>query len=173
MEDGVWHKFAFTTEDGPRMCGIRFVERDGRFVPTDLFLSAERLTPGDLRRTPLSRWESFVNAHGGALERTLVESPGSAHRDISLAEMRLLLSHVASHPTFREGRDRLTRPDGTDPERFYRLVAEAYREYAEETRAVAHRIAEEADVPVTTAHRWIREARARGFLPPGRKGRVG
>ena len=29
------------------------------------------------------------------------------------------------------------------------------------------------DVPVTTAHRWVKEARRRGFLPPGRKGRRG
>jgi len=28
-------------------------------------------------------------------------------------------------------------------------------------------------VPVTTAHRWVKEARRRGFLPPGQKGRRG
>ncbi len=34
-------------------------------------------------------------------------------------------------------------------------------------------LAEVNGVPVTTAHRWVKEARRRGFLPPGRKGRRG
>ena len=33
-------------------------------------------------------------------------------------------------------------------------------------------VAEANDVPVTTARRWVKEARRRGFLPPGRAGRV-
>ena len=32
-------------------------------------------------------------------------------------------------------------------------------------------LAEEANVPVRTVHGWIREARRRGFLPPGKQGR--
>ena len=28
-------------------------------------------------------------------------------------------------------------------------------------------------VPVTTAHRWVKEARRRGFLPPGSPGKAG
>jgi hypothetical protein len=34
-------------------------------------------------------------------------------------------------------------------------------------------LAEESDVPVGTVHRWILEARRRGFLPSARQGRVG
>lgn len=64
----------------------------------------------------------------------------------------------------------LSRP-GTDPA-FYSHVATAYRQYAE-TGAPAKTIADEAGVPVTTAHRWVREARQRGFLPPARRGKVG
>jgi hypothetical protein len=67
----------------------------------------------------------------------------------------------------------LSRPDGRDPEKFYRHVAAVYNLYAETTKAPARSMADEAEVPVTTVHRWIREARIRGFLPPGRKGRVG
>lgn len=65
------------------------------------------------------------------------------------------------------------RPGGMDPELFYQLVAAAYNEYVRETRAAGARIAEEAGVPVTTAHRWIREARRRGFLPLGQRGKTG
>lgn len=71
------------------------------------------------------------------------------------------------------GRRQLTRPDGTDPDAFYELVAQAYREALTTTSAPALAMAEEAGVPVGTAHRWIREARRRSFLPPARRGRVG
>lgn len=73
-------------------------------------------------------------------------------------------------------RPKLTRPaPGIDPDEFYRQVAAAYREYALQSRSPAKQIAAEdgPDVPVTTAHRWVREARRRGFLPPIRKGAVG
>lgn len=67
----------------------------------------------------------------------------------------------------------LTRPDGTDAPAFYRLVAEHYRWTAAATAAPARVLAQAADVPVPTVHRWIAEARRRGFLPPARKGRAG
>jgi len=34
-------------------------------------------------------------------------------------------------------------------------------------------LAEANGVPVSTVHRWVKEARRRGFLPPGRPGRSG
>lgn len=70
-------------------------------------------------------------------------------------------------------RPRLTRPDGTDPDGFAARVAAAYREYAPQTRAPALKIAEEAGVPVATVRSWIREARRRGKLPQGHKGKAG
>lgn len=70
-------------------------------------------------------------------------------------------------------REPLSRPDGTDPDAFSRRVAQAYMAAVESTGAPAKALAEEAGVPVTTVHRWIREARQRGHLPPARKGRAG
>lgn len=70
-------------------------------------------------------------------------------------------------------RPRLTRPDGTDPDGFAARVAAAYREYATQTRAPAVEIAKEAGVPIATVRSWIREARRRGKLPEGRKGKAG
>jgi len=66
----------------------------------------------------------------------------------------------------------LTRPDGRDPDGFYQTVAEHYRWHAAQSPAPAARMAQEAGVPVTTAHRWIREARLRGALPLGTRGKV-
>lgn len=65
------------------------------------------------------------------------------------------------------------RPDGTNPEAFYRQVAQAYSEAVVTTSKPAKVLADEAGVPVGTVHRWIREARRRGCLPPARQGRAG
>lgn len=64
------------------------------------------------------------------------------------------------------------RPDRSDPDRFYRMVAEVYRWRAERSSKPALLMAEQADVPVATARRWIAEARRRGHLAPGSRGRA-
>jgi hypothetical protein len=73
----------------------------------------------------------------------------------------------------RKPRKPLTRPDGSNPDAFYRQVAEAYRDVVQNNRKVAKVLAEEANVPVGTVHRWVLEARRRGFLPSARQGRAG
>lgn len=60
------------------------------------------------------------------------------------------------------------KPYGDD---FYRAVAETYRRLAPWHRSPANLIAEDNNVPVTTAHRWIKVARDREFLEPGRRGK--
>lgn len=67
----------------------------------------------------------------------------------------------------------LRRPDGLDPAGFYRLLAAHYRVVVVRTAAPAPVLAEAAGVPTATVHRWIAEARRRGFLPAARKGRAG
>ena len=67
----------------------------------------------------------------------------------------------------------LPRPDGSDPATFYRSVADAYNATVLHSSHPARLMAEQAQVPVGTVHRWIAEARRRGFLPPARKGRAG
>jgi hypothetical protein len=66
-------------------------------------------------------------------------------------------------------------PAGTAyPDSFYERVAVAYRAYVRMGVPPAQRIAADSDAPVTTVHRWIREARRRGLLSPARsKGRPG
>jgi hypothetical protein len=65
------------------------------------------------------------------------------------------------------------RPDGTDPKRFYARFADAYRAAAYQTSAPIPVLAEANDVPSETVRRWVKEARRRGDLPAGRKGRAG
>jgi hypothetical protein len=52
-------------------------------------------------------------------------------------------------------------------------VASVYSALAASSNRPAVELAESNDVPLTTAHRWMKEARRRGFLPPGQKGRRG
>jgi hypothetical protein len=59
------------------------------------------------------------------------------------------------------------------PDRFYRDIADAYLDLAQRSTRPASELAEAHGVPVTTAHRWVKEARRRGFLPPGRPGKAG
>lgn len=64
-------------------------------------------------------------------------------------------------------------PRTRKPEHFYENVAELYRELAVESSKPSVLIAEANDVPVTTVHRWVKEARRRELLPPGRTGTAG
>jgi hypothetical protein len=59
------------------------------------------------------------------------------------------------------------------PDRFYADIADTYRQLAQTSRRPAGELAARHGVPVTTAHRWIKEARRRGFLAPGRPGKAG
>jgi hypothetical protein len=71
---------------------------------------------------------------------------------------------------------RLTIPEGRHrkPDAFYQQVAAAFAWLATTSSSPATDLARENDVPVTTVHRWVKEARGRGFLPPaagrGRRG---
>ncbi|HKS47368.1 MAG TPA: hypothetical protein VJT49_20105 [Amycolatopsis sp.] len=159
---------------------VRFRERDGRLVVTDLYLHGEQITPEILRGISISRLEAWVNTpsttdvvahHAAESARTKWSGTKPEPSLAKLRDRHKRNMEPEEPPT--SSRPRLTRPSSMPTEEFYPLVAEAYAENAQQTRAPAKEIAAEADVPVTTAHRWIREARRRGFLPPARKGKAG
>jgi hypothetical protein len=64
-------------------------------------------------------------------------------------------------------------PPGRKPDWFYREVANQYGRLVAASNRPAAEMAELHAIPVTTVHRWVKEARRRGFLGPGRKGRRG
>jgi hypothetical protein len=126
-------------------------QHDGRMVVTGLCLrgSADRpLTAEALRLVPIGRLEAAANeVRRGTAEWWLEKVP----------------------PLTRPS----ARPSGTDPDYFYKLVGDHYRWHSAISHKPAAKMAEASDVPVTTVHRWIREARRRGFLPPARRGKAG
>ncbi|MEU4235110.1 hypothetical protein AB0F17_63490 [Nonomuraea sp. NPDC026600] len=153
---------------------------DGRLVVTGLLVEGVRITADFLRLIQPARVEAGFN-----LLASLRESPGDTldpgpDDGLTLGEIRGQAYGVhsgstifAAHPDYTPDRQPLRRPDGSDPDTFYQEVAQAYRSAAMESQRPAAVLAEEAGVPVTTVHRWIREARRRGSLPPGRKGTAG
>jgi hypothetical protein len=61
---------------------------------------------------------------------------------------------------------------GKKPDSFYEKVADAFTWLAKHSHAPAAELAERNGVPVTTVHRWVKEARARKILGSGERGRA-
>ena len=171
---------------------INVIEEGGRYHVGTLIVNGKPVDAATLRRIPLSRIEALLNrpeAGVGAgvtsseVAQATSELAGPAMQtfteefhDIEQALASLLTGPVAGPaPAEAAPRERapLRRPTGADPETFYQQVAEAYSALVGETSRPAKAMAEEAEVPVTTVHRWIHEARRRVYLSPARKGRAG
>jgi hypothetical protein len=145
-EDDPWFEWT-EIPGGPRVM-VRFVERNGRYHVEELRLldgvSAERL-----RSVPVGRIEAAGNA--------LMHGSGAARLGVPARIPEELRSNAVRGY----------------PDRFYEAVAAAYHTLAPMTPRPVVALAEANDVPVTTAQRWVREARVRGMLPPGRQGTSG
>ncbi|HUZ52660.1 MAG TPA: hypothetical protein VMU94_09025 [Streptosporangiaceae bacterium] len=168
---------------------MRLRDAEGRVVVDAVYIHGPEITATTLQGIPVSYLLLAANLMSGvgaalfdivtwlkysALGPPVHEEPAAG--EPSLAELRAWAEGAPgelSPLVERAGRDPLTRPDGTDPDGFSARVAKAYREYAMHTRAPAVEIAREAAVPVATARSWIREARRRGHLPQGQRGKAG
>lgn len=93
-------------------------------------------------------------------------------RKIPVAELENS-ANITRVQQVREEIDRLPplKRDDMEAEEFSRLVAEHYRTWARVVPHPAAAMAADADVKVPTVHTWIREARLRGFLEAGRRGK--
>lgn len=165
---------------------------DDRFVVNAVYLEGPRMTYDVLRSVQPARLEALfeyfrakqadANAAGtSALTAEVLAadcvSVGRSDDNLTLGELRE--RGKKGTQTFSYGgpgqdiNRPLGRPDGTDPETFYRRVALKYRFTAARSRHPAVVMAEEANVPVNTVRTWIKEARRRKFLPAGERGKAG
>lgn len=169
--------------------------RDGRAVVVGLYLHGEELTAGTLRALPLQRVISS-QARGVAADLS-APYPDQGHQAEPVVERTP--SQLRAEVTRRRRLDRkwkqtarkAAQPD--DGTRAYQLAlvqvelerqqglsaaffvnfAEAYGWAASHTSAPARTLAEDLGVPIATVHRWTREARLTGALPPARRGVAG
>jgi len=117
------------------------------------------LTGTSLRDIPLGQLEALANCP------ELAQSIRDAMRGVTLTHFPI--------STMEQPPIRLDVPSGRKrkPDDFYRAVAAAYRWLSHQSPRPAEEIATRNDVPVTTVHRWVKEARHRGFAVPGRRRR--
>jgi hypothetical protein len=164
---------------------LRISGHGDRWVVDGIYLHAPEITATALQRVPVNQVDLAMNLGGpvdlealkisimyGGLGVPVLDEPPEP----TLAELRKQSDAAPRELRLVEplaDRPRLGRPDGTDPDGFYAEVARAYIEYARQTRAPAPEIAREAGVPAGTARGWVKEARRRGHLRPGRKGKAG
>ncbi|MGW4423999.1 hypothetical protein [Streptosporangium sp. NPDC004631] len=143
----------------------------GELVVRDLMVSSDdQLTGSDLRGLSVGKIEAMVNGRPFLKQHLAAKSADDPH----VSALRGGL--VEAPERRREGKRSplaLPRPDGVDPEDFYKRVAGVYRLATMETARPAVRISEASGVPVATVRRWVNEARRRGFLPKGQPGRAG
>ncbi|MGD0880509.1 MAG: hypothetical protein ABSB09_02925 [Acidimicrobiales bacterium] len=180
---GGWGIFSHWAGDDGVIVRARFTVRDdGRLQAADVHIEGRpNVTRTALRSLPLGSIEAWANGRGREdLVRSIAESGPSVFdatdewlRTVGGGDRDLVIP--IGSPRVRSLRLRI--PDGPKrPDSFYRKVAELYSVLIEQG---SHRPAAEIakanpPVPVTTVHRWIKEARARKLLPSaGSKGKAG
>lgn len=129
----------------------------GRIVVIEArFMNRDGLRATDLR-IPLGRIEAIVN--GPTASEVL---RGLTPRVQGRAVMRPGQSSYKKGLRIQQSEGQRKRPD-----EFYREVADLYASAKEWSTNPAQELANANDVPLTTIHRWIKEARRRGLAAPG------
>lgn len=152
-------------------------EHDGRLSIVELLVPrGGPVTTDQLRQVPLGRIDAWAN---GPMNRETILASLSLE-PVSLEDAASLVAEsdaaAIDRATNRRRKRslRIQKPEGAKyPDSFYQRVAELYLDLAASGGRPAAAIAEANAVPTTTVHRWIRQARDRGFLHKGRAGRAG
>ena len=128
----------------------------------------ESLIPSELKRFAWDRWISGAETIHRAGQPPLFQPAGEFRESMAAyqqawSEYHAALQAAVGHPGSR----------GRDDEHYQRIAA-LYRNLAGEgERAPIRKLADDLGVKRNTVSGWIKEARKRGFLPKGSRGRVG
>lgn len=145
---------------------VRVVARDdGRMGLAELRVVGEP-TSELLRSIPVGRIEAAANAQLTVLDETVSHAPRRRR------SRRWTAAQLDGGAGWEQPGTAGVRTRGR-PDRFYEDIATEYLDLARSSRRPAADLADEHEVPVTTVHRWIKEARRRGHLAPGRPGKAG
>jgi hypothetical protein len=151
---------------------------DERLVIRELYLTAdndlgsERIDTDQLRRLSPARIEATLNS---ATSKALIlerigKAPGPKEPRGPAKRSPMVRAETSYHV---HGEGLVPPPGRPRPDSFYQQVANDYLAAASVSARPAVNLARGADVPVSTVRGWVAEARRRGFLPPGQKGRRG
>jgi hypothetical protein len=151
---------------------------DERLVIRELYLSAdndlgsERIDTDQLRRLSPARIEATLNS---PVDKALIlehlgEAPGPEEPRGPTERTPMIRGKTTAHV---HGEGLVPPPGRPRPDSFYQQVADDYLAAAGVSARPSVNLARGAGVPVTTVRGWVAEARRRGFLPPGQKGRRG
>lgn len=175
-----WATFDPHPDPGP-LVQLRVGEERQRFVVLEVHIVAgsstdPEVTGTTLRSIPLGAIERAINGPG-VRDRVEahVRSPGPTYTPSDFGPARRsfadLLAEIEEHPS-RPSRVLTIPKKKPRPDEFYASVAELYTWLAGPggSRRPAVDIAHDNDVPASTVHRWLREARARGLMAPGQRG---
>ncbi|WP_460302801.1 hypothetical protein [Actinocorallia aurea] len=124
------------------------------------------------------RWGDGTDSKSGLISGLcLADGPVTARaiRSIPIGQLELLRRSDTGFPMglIKAHLKPLRRSDYADPEQFAEQVAHYYLNFSNMSSKPAKEMADHSGVPVTTVRGWIREARLRGKLPPGTKGKAG
>jgi hypothetical protein len=173
---------SYEASDSPVEVWVRVRPGDGgRLEISEVYLTTEvgDIRSDDLRRVPLGRIETFINRPDK--QPWLLERLDGPHRSLDAAALQAREKRPSVEDTYkrmaarqRRNKAKVPVPEGRKyPDSFYLKVAAAYLELAADGGRPAAEMAEANDVPMTQVHRWVKEARRRGLLPPGRPGKAG
>jgi hypothetical protein len=143
---------------------VTFVELDGRLRVADVEIHGGALDVSTWRSFPLARIETRANE---ARTRQLLDH----YADMHMRSREVLEDVPASAEKMTLVVKRPPRPPY--PDSVYLTLANNYRWCVLVGLPPAQSIADANGVPVRTVYGWFREARRRGILEPGRKGRAG
>jgi hypothetical protein len=169
----LWSRVRSGTTEGLRVFAQLLAPREGG--PSEIVrvtVEGRKLTADKLRTIPLGHIETLAKANPEFSPHIEGQPQGAISESFDAINHQASV-HFLTRAYQRQPHKPLSRPDGSNPDAFYQEVAEAYRDVVQDHRNVAVVLAKEANVPVGTVHRWIMEARRRGFLPPARVGRAG
>ena len=167
----------------------------GRWLVREMYAHGDHITPALLRSAPIAEVELIINADpqrlaaradhpGPDLQRLAGWFAGyfSAESDHWVAHSMWAQDKASGIPqapaarrvTVRSATPRppLRAPDRLTPE-FFRELSAAYVDVVSRHLRPGPTLATEAGVSARTVHRWVLEARKRGFLPRGTQGRAG
>ena len=151
---------------------------DGRLEVAEVYLPPEAgpVTSDHLRQIPVARIEAHVNQP--ERRAVVIDSlrPDAPRLPLEVAAFRYMSEAMegTEAPTRRRRSLRLVLPTTRRyPDSFYSGLAALYSGLAGEGRRPAAAIAEANGIPVSQVHRWVKEARRRGLLAPGRSGKAG